>query len=214
MCLFPSFFFTSSSSLSLLPPLLLFTSFFHLHFLHSHTISSLENHFPRLLNLFSFISLNISSDLCVLDHLCNKPIFLKPISTPPFFASSVAFSKGPSFLTFNRKKYHPSLEWSEEERLLQDPKTHAPHSKKDFKVSSFFLCWQIFLILCFVESLMLRRCYFVVVCSCWNFEHCMIWLETLVWSCCTLSFGAFLNFWVTWYKTWTMLMTHEFWQCM
>ena len=113
-------------------------------FLHSHTISSLENHFPRLLNLFSFISLNISSDLCVLDHLCNKPIFLKPISTPPFFASSMAFSKGPSFLTFNRKKYHPSLEWSEEERLLQDPKTHAPHSKKDFKVSSFFLCWQIF----------------------------------------------------------------------
>ena len=37
------------------------------------------------------------------------------------------------------KKYHPSLEWNEEEGLLQDPKTHAPHSKMDFKVSFIFL---------------------------------------------------------------------------
>ena len=36
-------------------------------------------------------------------------------------------------------KYHPSIEWNDEEGILQDPSTHAPHSsKKDFKVSSFF----------------------------------------------------------------------------
>ncbi|KAL0005287.1 hypothetical protein SO802_012848 [Lithocarpus litseifolius] len=44
----------------------------------------------------------------------------------------MASSNGPSFLTFNGKKYHPSLEWNEEEGLLRDPKTHAPYSKKDF----------------------------------------------------------------------------------
>ena len=66
----------------------------------------------------------------------------------------MASSKRPSFLTFNGKKYHPSLEWNEEEGLLQDPKTHAPNSKKDFKVSSFFgffvgkfvnfmFCWEL-----------------------------------------------------------------------
>ena len=64
------------SSLFLLPPLLLFTSFFHLHFLHPHTLSSLESHFPKLLNLSPSISLNISSDFCVLDDLCYKAIFL------------------------------------------------------------------------------------------------------------------------------------------
>ena len=31
----------------------------------------------------------------------------------------------------------------------------------------------------------------IVVCSCWNFEHCMPWLEILVWSCCNLGIGAF-----------------------
>ena len=39
-------------------------------------------------------------------------------------------------------------------------------------------------------------CHFVLICSCWNFEHCMTWLEILAWSCCTLGFGAFFNCWV------------------
>ncbi|KAK9998200.1 hypothetical protein SO802_017803 [Lithocarpus litseifolius] len=40
----------------------------------------------------------------------------------------------PYYLTFNGKKYHPSIEWNDEEGLLQNPSTHAPHSsKKDFK---------------------------------------------------------------------------------
>ena len=54
-----SFYFTSPSSLFSLLALSLFTHFLHLHFLPPHTISSLENHFPKLLNLLSFISLNI-----------------------------------------------------------------------------------------------------------------------------------------------------------
>ena len=179
-CLHLLFFFFFFSHF-ILPPLSIFTSFFHLHFLHLPTISSLENHFPKLLNLPSFISLNIFSDLFILDHLCNKPIF-----KPSVFAFSMESYKGPSFLTFNGKKYHPFLEWNEEEGLLQEPKIHAPHFKKDFKVSSFFFLFSFFFFFFgffvgnFVESLMLRHCHFVVVCSCWNFEHCMIWLETLV----------------------------------
>ena len=50
-------------------------------------------------------------------------------------------SNKPSFLTFHgkkKKKYHPSLEWNDEEELLQDPKTHAPYSNMDFKESFFF----------------------------------------------------------------------------
>ena len=53
----------------------------------------------------------------------------------------------PYFLTFNGKKYHPLIEWNDEEGLLHDLSTHAPHSsKKDFKVSFFFcthvdVCW-------------------------------------------------------------------------
>ena len=46
-----SFYFTSPSSLFSLLALSLFTHFLHLHFLPPHTISSLENHFPKLLNL-------------------------------------------------------------------------------------------------------------------------------------------------------------------
>ena len=42
------------------------------------------------------------------------------------------------FLTFNGKKYHPSLECNDKEGLLQDPIHHAPDSsKRDFKVSFF-----------------------------------------------------------------------------
>ena len=62
----------------------------------------------------------------------------------------------PYFLTFNGKKYHPSLEWNDEEGLLQDPSNHAPHSsKKRFqgeliffflvgKFIDFMFCWKIY----------------------------------------------------------------------
>jgi len=73
------------------------------------------------------------------------------LQTSISFAFSMASPHGPSFLTFNGKKYHPSLEWDEEEGLLQDPKTHAPHSKNDFMVNSFFVSLLAnLLILCFV----------------------------------------------------------------
>ena len=44
-----------------------------------------RNHFPKLLNLLSFISLNIFSNLCVLNHLCYKPIFETHLQTSIFF---------------------------------------------------------------------------------------------------------------------------------
>ena len=71
------FFFVFVSFLSsffLLPPLSLFTSFFHLDFLLPYTISSLKKHFPKLLNIPSLITLNIFSDPCVLGHFCFIPI--------------------------------------------------------------------------------------------------------------------------------------------
>ncbi|KAL0001464.1 hypothetical protein SO802_015245 [Lithocarpus litseifolius] len=41
--------------------------------------------------------------------------------------------KGPSFLTFHGKKYDPTFDWHEEDRLLQDPRTHAPYRHVDTK---------------------------------------------------------------------------------
>ena len=68
------------SSFFLLPPLSLFTSFFHLDFLLPYTISSLKENFPKLFNLPSFISLNIFSDPCVIGHFCYTPILRNPFS--------------------------------------------------------------------------------------------------------------------------------------
>ena len=71
-------------------------------------------------------------------------------------------SNGPSFLTSHGKKYHPSFEWNDEEGLLQDPKTHAPHSHIDLKVSfSLVSLFVKMLFPCFIEILM-----FIVILLC------------------------------------------------
>ena len=143
ICLFIFFFFffwVLISSFFLLPPLLLFTSLFHLDFLPHYNICSLKNHSPKLLILILLIFLNIFLDHCVLGHFCYKPIFVKPISKLPF-SLHYQWNHLPIGLPFSllmRKKYHPSLKWNDEEGLLQDPKTHAPYSKMDFKVRFFF----------------------------------------------------------------------------
>ena len=99
---------------------------------------------------------------------------------------------GPTFLTFNGKKYHPSLEWNEEEGLRQDPITHAPHSsKKDFKVSSFFC----FFVGKFVDFMFHWELYggTLSFCCClflWEFwtlydlvwNHCVVMLFSLLWG--------------------------------
>ena len=147
-------FFSSPSSLSLLSPLLLFTSFFHLHFPHSQTISSLENHFPRLLNLLSFISLNITSDLCVLDQLRNKPLFLKPISKLPFFALSWHLLRGHLFLlSMGRNIIHPlnGMRTKGSFKTLK-PMLHTPKRTSRWahfcffvfgKFVDFMFCWEL-----------------------------------------------------------------------
>ena len=86
------------------------------------------------------------------------------------------------FLTFNGKKYHPFLEWNDEEGLLQDPSNHALYSsKKDFKVRSYILLLLVnLLILYFVENFMVGHCHFAIVCSFENFGHCMIWWKVIV----------------------------------
>ena len=44
-------------------------------------------------------------------------------------------SKGSSFIASHGKKYDLSFEWHEDDGLLQDPRTHAPYSHVDTKVS-------------------------------------------------------------------------------
>ena len=127
-------------------------------------------------------------------------------------------SNRPSFLTFNGKKYHPSLEWNDEEGLPHDPKTHAPHFKMDFKVSFFFFFGK------FVDF-MLHWKFGVEILS---FDCCLLFVEILdivglgwkFWLCCNLGLGVFLNCWVFFFfffwhgVTRTILMAHEFWQSM
>ena len=44
-------------------------------------------------------------------------------------------SNGSSFPTFHGNKYDLAFDWHDEEGLLQGPKTHAPDSHMDIKVS-------------------------------------------------------------------------------
>ena len=60
----------------------------------------------------------------------------------------------------------------------------------------------------YIYILVLRHCHLVVIFSCWNFS-------LYNWSCCNFGHRAFLDCWVIWHGvTWTILMTHEIWQCM
>ena len=140
-----SFFFPALFSLS---PLLLFTHFIHLHFLPLHTISSLENHFPRPLTCFRSSPSKSFQIFVFLTIFATNPFFETHLQTFIFFFflhCQWHLPMGLPFLLLMGKKYHPSLEWNEEEGLLQDPKTHAPHSKKRLQgeLIFWFLCWQI-----------------------------------------------------------------------
>ena len=93
---------------------------------------------------FLYSSPSIFFQILVFGHLCYTPILWNPFPNFHFLCTTMpSSSNGPSFLTFHGKKYHPSLEWNDEEGLLQDPKIHAPHSHMDFKVSFF---WEIFFV--------------------------------------------------------------------
>ena len=183
-------FFSSPSSLSLLSPLLLFTSFFHLHFLHSQTISSLENHFPRLLNLLSFISLNITSDLCVLDQLRNKPICLKPISKLPFFALSWHLPRGHLFLlSMGWNIIHPLNGMRKKgsfktlKPMLHTPKRTSRWAHFCFfvgKFVDFMFCWEL-------DGRTLSFCCCLFLLEFWTLydlvgNHCVIMWFSLFWA--------------------------------
>ena len=136
-------FSTSSSSLSLLAPLPLFTSFFLLHFLHFYTISCLENHFSRLPNLIFSISQNIFSNPWVLDHLCETH-FLKFIF---FWNSSLHFHGISSWTNFSYFQWEEISSIPRMERWRGAPsRPKHPCStliQKGFQVSLFFcfFCW-------------------------------------------------------------------------
>ena len=168
---------------------LLLHSFFFLHchysqassfFLHFHTISCLENHFSRLPNSISSIPQNIFFQILEFLIIFAKPFFFfwNPFSNL-HLCISMASSHGPTFLTFNGKKYHPSLEWNDEEGLLQDLKSQLHTHPKRISRWAHFLLFFFFLLLVnllisrFVENIMMGHCHFVV-CFCGNLGHCMI----------------------------------------
>ena len=111
-------------------------------------------------------------------------------------------SKGSSFLTSHGKKYDPTFEWHSNDRLLQDPRTHAPYCHVDTNVSFFFgfFTWQN-VVACFIENFIVRYYHF------WNFGGIMwlimfgmlalehSWSVFLLWSWCNLgNVGGFWNF--------------------
>ena len=76
------FFFPALFSLS---PLLLFTHFIHLHFLPLHTISSLENHFPRPLTCFRSSPSKSFQIFVFLTIFATNPFFETHLQTFIFF---------------------------------------------------------------------------------------------------------------------------------
>ena len=155
---------------------------------------------------FLYSSPSIFFQILVFGHLCYTPILWNPFPNFHFLCTTMpSSSNGPSFLTFHGKKYHPSLQWNDEEGLLQDPKTHAPHSHMDFKVKGG---GGGMLFSCSIEDLMLGHCHCVVVWSCWNLRHCMVDHVVIL---------ALEHFWIVVFfghgVTWTMLVAHEFCQC-
>ena len=168
-CLFLFFFFCFS--LFFLPS----SSIVTIHFLLPLGFSpSLHHFFSKKITFLSFSTFLHSSPSIAFQIL----VFLVIFATHPFcethfqtfffFALPMASSSNrPSFLTFNGIKYHPSPEWNDEEGLLQDRKTHAPHSKLIFYFLFLFLISLLgnLLISCFIESFMLRHCHLIVVYS-------------------------------------------------
>ena len=180
------FFFASSFIIFFFPPLTLFTFFSTLHFLHP-TISSLKNYFPKLLKLPSLISLNIYIyiyiyihvcilDPCVLEHFCYTSIFGEThFQTPLFFAQKChPLPMDLLFLLFMERNiiYHLNGMMRNGSFKTLGPMLHIPTWTSRW-VFLWFLCLVKMLFPCFIESLMVRHCHFVV-CSCWNLGHCMI----------------------------------------
>ena len=174
----PFFSFLLSPFSIFLPPLTLFNFFFTwlFFFISPFLLQKKKNTFLNFSTFLHSSPLIFFLDPCVFEHFCYTPIFGKtPFSNPSFLCIKMSSSSNrPSFLTSHGKKYQPSFECNDEEGLLQDLKTHAPNSHMDIKVSfSFgFFVWQN-VASCFIESLMVRHCHFIVW-SCWNLGHCMI----------------------------------------
>ena len=140
-CLF-LFFFFFCFSLFFLPS----SSIVTIHFLLPLGFSpSLHHFFSKKITFLSFSTFLHSSPsisfkiLVFLVIFATHPFYETHFQTFFFFALPMASSSNrPSFLTFNGIKYHPSPEWNDEEGLLQDRKTHAPHSKLIFYFFIFF----------------------------------------------------------------------------
>ena len=162
--LLPSSHFFHHNIIHLLPPLD-FSSPYHF-------FSKKKIFFSKLLNLPSLVSLNIFLDPCVLEHFCHTPIFGEThFQTHLFFAPTCILPMDFLFLLFMARNMIQHLIGMIRRGSF---KTHAPYSHMDIKVNFFFgyFVWKN-VVSCFIESLMVRHCHFVV-CSCWNLGHFMV----------------------------------------
>ena len=97
-----------------------------------------------------------------------------PFSNLQLFLSSMVLPpRPPKFLTFHGKSYDPSIEWIDEEGLLQDPLNHAPypiHQRPQGEFIAFCFCWLICQFFFFFFGLGIweiydEHCHFVAICS-------------------------------------------------
>ena len=149
-----------------------------------------------------------------------------PFSNLQLFLSSMVLPpRPPKFLTFHGKSYDPSIEWIDEEGLLQDPLNHAPypiHQRPQGEFIAFCFCWLIcqffffFFLAWYLRNLWwaLSFCCYLL---CGNLECGMFWMKNFVCRHVDLIFffWVFLNCWVVWiYQVWTMLMICGTLHCM
>ena len=129
--------------------------------------------------------------------------------TPLFFALKChPPPMGSLFLLFMERNIIHHLNGMMRRVSFKTPRSmlHIPTWTSRWVFLCFFV-WKKMLFPCFIESLMLRHCHFIV-CSCWNLGHCMIDYVVIL---------ALEHFWIVVCfghgLTWTMLVAHEFWQC-
>ena len=188
---FPFSFLLSPSS-TFLPPLLLFTFFFHLIFLLHPTISSLKNYFPKLLNLPSLISLNIYIYI-YFQILLVLAIFLHTHFQNPLF--------------FAQKCHPPPMDLL----YLLFMERNIIHHLNGMMRRSSFKTPRLMLHIPTWTSRWVFLCFFfwknVISMLHWKFDvetlsfYCVHLLEfgaLYDWLCCNLGFGAFLNCCIFW----------------
>ena len=227
---FPFFFFfffllfSLLSSFFLLPPLLLFTSFFHLNFLLHYTISSLKKLLSETFQpSFTHLPQYLFISLCSWPFLLHTH-FVKLISKLSF-SFHYQWHRLPIGLPFSHlmgKNTTHLLNGMIKKGSFMTPRPMLNTLKwaSRWVFIFLFLCWEI----CWFHASLKVWCWDIVIwllfALCWKLghgffgnscDHVVILALGTFWIV-ELFFFFFFFFWHG--VTWTILMAHEFWQCM